>query len=320
MTAIPHLLQGLASNPLVRPLAIVVASVVVVGLVVRIVRRAVRDRIADGELRYRASKLVGVAGYVVVAVIVLVEIGGRFSGFTVAIGAAGAGIAFALQEVIASFAGWLTIAMGGFYKVGDRVQLGGIKGDVIDIGLIRTTLMEIGSWVHGDLYNGRIVRVANSFVFKEPVFNYSGEFPFVWDEIVVPIRYGSDYAEARRILTAAAGEVVGEFTDSARTRWQQLVRSYRIEDARVEPQATMVANDNWVEFTLRYVVDHRSRRSTKDALFTRILAAVESSTGRVAMASMTVELVGAPKLRVAHEGGSQPESAGEAAWPSSPTA
>ena len=80
------------------------------------------------------------------------------------------------------------ILFGGFYKTGDRVQLGGIKGDVMDIGVLRTTVMEIGQWVDGDLYNGRIVLVANSFVFKEPVFNYSGDFPFLWDGIKIPIQ------------------------------------------------------------------------------------------------------------------------------------
>jgi small-conductance mechanosensitive channel len=96
------------------------------------------------------------------------------SSLTVALGVAGAGagIAFALQEVIASVAGWIALSFGQFYAVGDPVQLGSIKGDVIDIGVLRTTLMEIGEWVKGDQYNGRIVRVVNSFVFKEPVYNY----------------------------------------------------------------------------------------------------------------------------------------------------
>ena len=300
-----NLLKELTDNPLLRSLATIVVAVIVASVIVRLGKRAVRAQVSDYELRYRASKMVGVAGYLIVTVIILVQIGGRFGGFTVAIGAASAGIAFALQEVIASIAGWLAVALGGFYKVGDRVQLGGIKGDVIDIGVIRTTIMEIGGWVNGDLYNGRIVRVANSFVFKEPVFNYSGEFPFVWDEIVAPIKYGSDYELARSMMIDAADAVVGEYTKSAHARWQELVRSYQIEDARIEPVATIVANDNWVEFTLRYVVDHRLRRATQDALFTRFLHAVDGSAGRVVMASTTVQLVGASPQLVA----SAPDSA-----------
>jgi small-conductance mechanosensitive channel len=289
------------AHPVVRSALVVLVATVLLTALVRIVRGAVQRRVQDTDLRYRANKLVGVAGYLLVVVVLLVEVSGSFSGVTVALGAASAGIAFALQEVIVSAAGWLAIALGGYYKVGDRVQLGGIKGDVIDIGLLRTTVMEIGDWVKGDLYNGRIVRIANSFVFKEPVFNYSGDFPFVWDEITVPVKYGSDYDEARAILRDAAEEVVGEEVAAAKQRWDELVRAYRIEDARVEPLVTMIANDNWVELTLRYVVGYRARRITKDRLFSRILRAIETSDGRVGMASMTVQLVEMPAMQISLE-------------------
>ena len=293
----------LVNNSTLQSVAFVVLAIIVVAIVIRLLRRAIQSHVTDNDLRYRVSKLVSVIGYGLVVVIIIAVVGGRMSGFTVALGAASAGIAFALQEVIASFAGWLAVAFGGFYKVGDRVQLGGIKGDVIDIGFIRTTIMEIGSWVNGDLYNGRIVRVANSFVFKEPVFNYSGEFPFVWDEIVVPIKYGSDYDLARSILDAAAAEVVGGYLEGARVHWSALVKNYRIEDARIEPMVTLVANDNWVEFTLRYVVEHRARRITKDKLFTHILRAVDNNKGRIGMASTTVQLVEPPTFDVRLSGG-----------------
>lgn len=294
----------------VRAGAIILVATLALTTIVRLLRAALQRRIQDPDLRYRATRLVGVLGYAVVFVVVLVELSGRFSGITVALGAASAGIAFALQEIIVSAAGWLAIALGGYYKVGDRVQLGGIKGDVIDIGLIRTTVMEVGDWVKGDLYNGRIVRIANSFVFKEPVFNYSGEFPFVWDEITLPIKYGSDYEEARTILREAAEEVVGDEIEGAKARWKELVRAYRVEDARVEPLVTMIANDNWVELTLRYVVGYQARRITKDRLFSRVLRAVETSDGRVAMASMTVQLVEMPPMRIALEGRTRAAKAG----------
>ena len=211
---------------------------------------------------------------------------------------AGAGIAFALQEVIASIAGWVVVSFGNFYSVGDRVQLGDIIGDVIDIGVLRTTLMETGQWVKADLYNGRIVRVANSIVFKGPVFNYSGDFPFLWDEITVPVKYGSDYRLAREILQKIADDAVGRLVPEAQKTWRGMVSKYRIEDARIEPAVTLIANDNWMEFTIRYVTDYKRRRSTKDILFTRILEEVDASGGKVALASATFHLVGAPVFNV----------------------
>lgn len=98
-------------------------------------------------------------GFILAVFLISIIYSEKLSGLTIVFGVAGAGIAFALQEVIASLAGWVAMSFGRFYKVGDRVQLGGIKGDVIDIGMLRTTLMECGGWINGDLYNGRIVRV-----------------------------------------------------------------------------------------------------------------------------------------------------------------
>ena len=207
-----------------------------------------------------------------------------------AFGVAGAGVAFALQEVIASAAGWMAVSFGGFYKVGDRVQLGGIKGDVIDIGILRTTIMEIGEWVNGDQYNGRIVRVANSFVFKEPVFNYSAEFPFLWDEIMVPIKYGSDYRLARELIERVAEEIVGDYVRPAEQAWVPITQRFLIEAASVRPTTTIIANQNWIEFTLRYVVDYKARRSTKDRLFTRLLEEIDKTADQVGIAAATLNI------------------------------
>jgi small-conductance mechanosensitive channel len=182
------------------------------------------------------------------------------------------------------------VAFGGFYRVGDRVQLGGIKGDVIDIGVLRTTLMQVGEWVNADQYNGRIVRVANSFVFKEPVFNYSGEFPFLWDEIMVPVKYGSDYRVARTLIEAVASEVVGDYTAGAEEAWKPITRRYVIERATVQPTVTLAANSNWVEFTVRYVVDYKARRTTKDRLFTRLLEEIDRVPDQVGIAAASINI------------------------------
>ncbi len=276
----------------------VAAAAVVVLVVARLLRRAVSQQIADSRNRYRVRKLISFIGYTIVALIVVTVYSDRLGGLTVAFGVAGAGIAFALQEVVASVAGWLAISFGDFYKPGDRVSLGGITGDVIDIGTLRTTLMELGQWVDGDLYNGRIVRVANSFVFKDPVFNYSADFPFLWDEIRVPVRLDADLALARALIERASNDVVGEYTRGAVERWSHMVKKYLIEDARLEPMVTLVADENWATFTVRYVVDCKRRRVTKDQLFTRVLALFDEHKAQVALACAGFEVVSAPRLTV----------------------
>ncbi len=125
--------------------------------------------------------------------------------------------------------------------------------------------MEVGGWINGDQYNGRIVRIANSFVFKEPVFNYSREFPFLWDEFTLPVRYGSDWKLAQRLIEDAVMVHVGDFTRRSHDLWNGVVRKFMIEQARVEPMVTLVATDNWIEFTARYIVDYKARRLTRDA-------------------------------------------------------
>lgn len=278
-------------DPAVGKVVVALIGMIVILALSGLAQRSVGRYVEGQELRYRLRKIVSFLGYLLVVFFVGTVFSDRLGQFTVAFGVAGAGIAFALQEVIASVAGWLAVSFGSFYRTGDRIQLGGIRGDVIDVGILRTTMMECGQWVNGDLYNGRIVRIANSFVFKEPVFNYSGDFPFLWDEIMVPIKYGSDYQEARRLMTRVAEEVVGAYADEAEVAWRTVVKRYLIEAANVHPMVTLVANENWIELTLRYVVDYKRRRATKDLLFSRILEDIDRSDGRVgiAAASLNVE-------------------------------
>lgn len=285
-------------NPVVGKVVTVVAGILVITALVRAARRVLLSHIESTDNRYRLRKLINATGTLAAIIVVTVVFSDKLGNLTVAFGVAGAGIAFALQEVIASIAGWVAVSFGNFYSVGDRVQLGGIIGDVVDIGVLRTTLMEIGQWVKADQYNGRIVRVANSFVFKEPVFNYSGDFPFLWDEISVPVKYGSDYRRAREILRSIADDAVAGVGAEARKAWRGMVNKYRIEDAQIEPMVTLVVNDNWMEFTIRYVTDYKLRRATKDILFTRILEEFDATNGRVSLASTTFHLVDAPVFKV----------------------
>ncbi len=284
--------------PLTVKLALVAVGVLVILLLTRLLRRALVGRVGGSTARYQARKGVNFIGWIAAIAFVALVFSDHLGGFPVAFGVAGAGIAFALQEVIASVAGWVAVSFGGFYKVGDRIQLGGIKGDVIDIGILRTTIMQIGEWVHSDAYNGRIVRVANSFVFKEPVFNYSGEFPFLWDEILLPVKYGSDYRVARELLQRVAAEVVGDYARSAEAAWEPITRRYVVEKAGVQPTVSLVANENWIELTLRYVVDYKARRATRDRLFVRILEEIDKVPEQVGIAAATLNIEKVAPLEV----------------------
>jgi small-conductance mechanosensitive channel len=283
-----------STDPAVQKLVASLVGLIVIVIVVQMLHRAVTHRIQQTDTRHRVRRLINFAGYLAGFLLIAFVVAEEKGHLTIAVGVATAAIAFSLQEVIASIAGWVEISFGRFYQVGDRVELGGIVGDVVDIGVLRTTLFELGQWIGGDQHNGRIVRVANSLVFKDPVFNYSADFPFLWDEVTVPVKYGSDRRLAREILQQVIDEIAGPDVPAAQTMRDRLVKKYMIEQLVVEPVVTMTANDNWIEYAIRYVVDYRKRRRTKDQIYERILDEFDRSEGRVSIASTTVQLVDPP--------------------------
>lgn len=292
------ILDKILYDPTIQKIVAVFIGIAVIWGVLKIVQRSFASRIKNNEARYKTRKFISFIGFALSVLLVTIVYNEKLGGLTVAIGVAGAGIAFALQEVIVSIAGWMAIIFGNFYKTGDRIQLGGIKGDVIDIGVLRTTIMETGEWVNGDLYNGRIVLVANSFVFKEPVFNYSGDFAFLWDELTVQVQFGSDYELARTILLSVANEVVSAYTKDAETEWAAMLRKYRIEKAHTDPRVALAITDSGVMFTLRYTVDFKMRRSTKDKLFILILQEFAKVEDKVFLPASTIQVVDMPELNL----------------------
>jgi small-conductance mechanosensitive channel len=184
------------------------------------------------------------------------------------------------------------------YHPGDRIEMNGIKGDVIDVYTLYVTMMEIGEWVSSDNYSGRIVKISNAFVFKGPVYNYSQDFPFIWDEFNLLIRYRSDVELAKEIVIKVATEHLAEYTAKSRDRWENVVNKYYIEDAVVDPTFAITLTDNWIQFNLRYIVDHKKRRATKHLLNETIGSEIRSTNGKVVLASATVELAQLPEVKI----------------------
>ena len=243
-------LQNLLTDPVLAKLLYLGLGLAVIFVLSRLLRRASNTLLSERTFKFQLRRTITFLAYLSGVFLALAIFEVNLSGLGVALGVAGAGVAFALQEVIASIAGYLAINLARFYRIGDRVQLGGIKGDVIDIGVLRTTIMEMGGWVSGDLYNGKLVRVANSFVFKEPVFNYSADFPFLWDEIIIPIKTHSDHRLARQLILEILNEEVGGYAKEVASSWKKMTDLYQIEDARLDPFVAMSFDENWITFTL----------------------------------------------------------------------
>ncbi|GAL65783.1 mechanosensitive ion channel family protein [Jejuia pallidilutea] len=298
MKWIQFIREWVAEHPLISSIFKYLLLVAIVLICIQFFRRLLRKNILDTSARYKSQKGIEIIGYIVLIILSALYFTGNIKDFTVAIGLFSAGVAFTLQELFLSIAGSLYIFIVKVYKPGDRIEINGIKGDVIDVDSIYTTMMEIGQWVNSDNYTGRIVKLSNAFVFKGPIYNYSQDFPFIWDGFDLPIRYGSDIELAKSIIIKVATNILSNFTTNSKSQWKDVVNKYYIEDAIVDPSLAMKLTDNWIEFNLRYIVDYKKRRSTRDALNDAIRKAFEATNGKIILASSTFELVKIPDLDV----------------------
>src|SRR5271167_1768946 len=272
----------LVSLPLAVKLLAAVLGIVVIHVTFRSLEKRLPRHFSRGDARYRVRKFVIFLGYVIGILFMAILFGDRLGRLSFTLGIAGAGVAVALQEVIVGIAGWIAIGVGKLYGVGDRIQIGDTKGEVIDTSPLRTTLMETGHGVSGDLYSGRIASIPNGAVIKGPTFNYSQGFRFVWDEIKVRFTLDSDHVFAREMLLQIASESVSDYVAKTEQSWEHVTDDFRIANLRREPTVTLVVVDGgYVEFTVSYIVDYLKRTVTKDQLFTRILKHVSTNESKV---------------------------------------
>lgn len=267
----------------------------------RVLEQTLPRRFGRADARYKVRKFVVFSGYLAILLFLAILFEDRLGRLSFVLGVVGAGVAVALQDVVASVAGAFSIGFSKLYAVGDRVQIGDTRGDVIDIGVLRTTLMEIGNWVSRDVYNGRIARIPNSTVLKGPVFNYSQGFRFVWDEIKALFTTTSDCQFAKEMLMRVVKGAIGEYLLEAQTSWKQMSEYYRGESPPLEPTVALVVNGGSLEFTVGYVVDYTKRTVMKDRLFTKIVQEVANSNGQLEWASSeTVTSQRAPRAIEGH--------------------
>lgn len=228
------------------------------------------------------------------------------STLTTAAGMVTAGLAFALQKVVTAFAGYLVILRGKTFTVGDRITMGGIRGDVIALTFLQTVIMEMGQpaegdaadpvWVQARQYTGRIVRVTNAVIFDKPVYNYTREFPFIWEEMRLPVPYNADRKRAEQILLNAAHKHTVKIAELGEQALVALERRYVLKRSELEPQMYWRLTDNWVEMTIRFIVPDAGIRAIKSAMSRDILE--EFDRAGISIASETYEVVGIPPLKV----------------------
>ena len=226
---------------------------------------------------------------------------------TTALGLITAGLAFALQKVITALAGYVVIMRGQTFSVGDRIVMGGVRGDVIALRFTQTTIMEMGQpppvqrdepamWVQSRQYTGRLVTVSNARVFDEPIYNYTRELPYIWEEIAVAIGYDADRDAVERALLEIAQRHTDDIQQISEHDRAELARRYVVASLDTAPRVYVKMTDDWLELTVRFLANTHAVRELKDAITREILDALD--TLHVPVASRTIDIVGLPPLRL----------------------
>ncbi len=238
-----------------------------------------------------------------------------------AMGLVSAGVAFALQKVITSIAGYFVILRGGVFSVGDRILMAGVRGDVIALNFTRTTIMEMGQppgerpddpnvWIRSRQFTGRIVTVTNDKIFDAAVFNYSRDFPYIWEELMVPITYKDDRRRAEQIMLEVVERHTVEIHEMGHEALEKMRGRYFVHVGDLKPRVFMRLTDNWLELSCRFLARDHGVREMKDRMSREILDLFDEAG--IGIASATFDIVGLPPVkveaRVVDGGGQTPKS------------
>ncbi len=294
-------------NPLLHKAFVTAVAVAIIHLLFKhIFEDLFIRRITVSKTRYSFRKTVSIL-YIVVVVAVVMNIWiENTQSLLVSYGIIAAGLAVALQDLFKNFFGGIVIFVTGIYKVGDRVEINSRMGDVIDIDILYTTLMEMGEWMSGDQSTGRLTMIPNGYILSRSVNNYTKDHPFLWDEISLPITYDSDWKEAVTRILAVVRSETEKVGGEARESITNMDGKYYLPRRLVEPAVFITLTDNWINFDIRYVTMVRERRLTKSRLSRLILEEIERSEN-IKLASTTIDIVGFPEVRL----GDQRDGPGE---------
>lgn len=261
---------------------------------------AVLKKIKISTTRYSLKKTLSILSLASYAVALLVIWTVETQYILLSLGLIGAAIAFALQDIFKNFAGGIMIFLNGIYHVGDRIEFNQKFGDVIDIGILYTTLMETREWVSGDQVTGRLTIMPNGGVLTGTIQNYTRDFDFIWDELTIPITYDSDWTEANTKILEILRTETRETVEKAEKIMTRLEGKYYFQKRSIEPSIFLTLTDNWISFGIRYVTEVRNRRALHDRLSRMILSELEKSD-KIKIASSTINITGFPPISINKE-------------------
>lgn len=182
-----------------------------------------------------------------------------------------AGLAIALQDIITSLAGWFYLLIVKPFSVGERIRIGEISGDVVDIQAFQFSIQELASTPGAEQPTGRIVHIPNREIFKMPIANFNAGFDFVWHEIPVLITFESNWHKAKDILQDILEEKVGLHNEEAKKQINHASKNMQMSFGHLDSRLWVNVLDSGVLISMRYLIDPKKVRPKSSEIWSEIL-------------------------------------------------
>lgn len=272
-------------------LAIAVGIMLAGWLISRLIRGTIRRTLSDWDRATAVSALIRVVVFLVALALALAIIAGDSRALVGSVGLAGLALSWALQAPIESFTGWLLNSFQRYYRVGDRIGVGEVFGDVYRIDILTTMVWEAGGPnkpVQGAQPTGALITFPNSEVLRSNIINYTRDFPHVWDEVTIGVTCESDLPYSMELLRRVAGRVLGPVMEGPAREYRKLLaRTKHLGlDVATEPQVYASNAESWTDLTVRYLVPARERRKWSSDLNVAISVEImdPEHAGRISIA------------------------------------
>jgi small-conductance mechanosensitive channel len=190
-------------------------------------------------------------------------------------GIVGAAVVIALQDMCSAFAGWFAIVASRKIRVGDRVEIDGVRGEVLDIQILRTTLEELNNWLGVNAPTGRTVIIPNSFIFRSHVFNYSRIHPYIWGKLDVQVTFETPLAKAYDTLVGILREECSAEYKAAAEAGKKMIRQYGADHASYEPCIHIYLEASGITLRMLYPTHYTQESGTRDRLLKRVVEAFD---------------------------------------------
>ena len=265
---------AIGTNPVfIQKIVSTVIALVLLWALRYLVNKIVTKRAPNTKIEYRCHKAIG---YITVGIgiflLARIWVEG-FESISTIIGLASAGIAIALKDPIINIAGWGYILWEDPFSVGDRIEIGEFKGDVVDQQLMQFTIMEIGNWIHGDQNTGRMIHVPNGMIFHAPLSNYSDDFAYLWDEKEVRLTFESNWKRAKEIIQEILEEYTKEVSKEAEKALRKASHKFMImqDNRKFVPHVYTQVTEYGVMLDAHYIVEYSKRRKASHEIWEKIL-------------------------------------------------